>query len=80
MTKMKRKRLENRLGPIQLMLEAKWRLSNHFADTKICPGYESQGTFEDSGLNIREEPRAKFDVPGATKIQTGLGRKIYGNY
>lgn len=52
---------------------------NHFADTKICPGYESQGTFEDSGLNIREEPRAKFDVPGATKIQTGLGRKIYGN-
>lgn len=47
--------------------------------TKICPGYESQGTFEDSGLNIREEPRAKFDVPGATKIQMGLGRKIYGN-
>ena len=54
-------------------------LISHSMGTKICPGYESQGTFEDSGLNIREEPRAKFDVPGATKIQMGLGRKIYGN-
>ena len=76
---MKMERLEYRFWPIQKMLEEEWKLSNHFADTKICPGCESQGTFEDSGLNIREEPRAKFDVPGATKIQPGLGRKIYGN-